>query len=469
MAETLTKQQLMDITELLQFADRLVAQQTGEHLDDLQKSIIQGLLTGKTYKDIVEDIGNGYNENYIGDVSRKLFKILSQQLNEDIKKSNFCWTLERAINSQIFSFNNNNVTWCPYYPNGNSEQEEQAIATPQLPPPQKICHDLTMAPKIWKFCDRNDEIDTLSRWLIDESIPLISVVGIAGIGKSTLVKKLVDRHKDSFEVVSWKNLKLSPHLTTIGNDILTKFNKESSPKDYQIHDLINLLMQQKCLLIFDDLQELFISGKLAGQYQTQYKNYSQFLRTITQIEHKSSIIVISQEQSQEMLLSLNNDLYPIKSLTLSGLNSVDILESLQLSDRESWSNLIEIYEGNPVYLEDICYLIRNMFCGKVSEFLAEETPVITELMSSQLGEVFERLSSREKAIALELSQVDRPLSRSQLNEKLSLSSTEIIKGLQSLQRRCLLKTIENGTMAFALCPVFKQYIRKGSLTARSEI
>lgn len=170
-----------------------------------------------------------------------------------------------------------------------------------------------------------------------------------------------------------------------------------------------------------------------------------------------------------MLLSLNNDLYPIKSLTLSGLNSVDILESLQLSDRESWSNLIEIYEGNPVYLEDICYLIRNMFCGKVSEFLAEETPVITELMSSQLGEVFERLSSREKAIALELSQVDRPLSRSQLNEKLSLSSTEIIKGLQSLQRRCLLKTIENGTMAFALCPVFKQYIRKGSLTARSEI
>ncbi|MDT9233078.1 MULTISPECIES: NB-ARC domain-containing protein [Limnospira] len=470
MAETLTKPKFMDITELLQFVDRLVSQQTGEHLDDLQKSIIQGLLTGKTYKDIAEDIGNdGYNENYIGDVSRKLFKILSQQLNEDIKKSNFCWTLERAINSQIFGFNNNNVTLCPYYPNGNSEQEEQAIATPQPPPPQKICHDLTMAPKIWKFGDRTDEIDTLSRWLIDESIPLISVVGIAGIGKTTLVKKLVDRHKDNFEVVSWKNLKLSPHLTPIANDILTKFNKESSPKDYQIHDLINLLIQQKCLLILDDLQELFISGKLAGQYQKPYKNYSQFLRTIAQIEHKSSIIVISQEQSQEMLLSLNNDLYPIKSLTLSGLNSVDILESLQLSDRESWSNLIEIYEGHPVYLEDICYLIRNMFCGKVSEFLAEDTPVITELMSSQLGEVFERLSSMEKAIALQLSQVDRPLSRSQLTEKLSLSSTEIIKGLQSLQRRCLLKTMENGTMMFRLSPVFKQYIWKGSMRGLPEI
>ncbi|QNH57062.1 NB-ARC domain-containing protein [Limnospira indica] len=469
MAETLTKPKFMDITELLQFVDRLVSQQTGEHLDDLQKSIIQGLLTGKTYKDIAEDIGNdGYNENYIGDVSRKLFKILSQQLNEDIKKSNFCWTLERAINSQIF-INNNNVTLCPYYPNGNSEQEEQAIATPQPPPPQKICHDLTMAPKIWKFGDRTDEIDTLSRWLIDESIPLISVVGIAGIGKTTLVKKLVDRHKDNFEVVSWKNLKLSPHLTPIANDILTKFNKESSPKDYQIHDLINLLIQQKCLLILDDLQELFISGKLAGQYQKPYKNYSQFLRTIAQIEHKSSIIVISQEQSQEMLLSLNNDLYPIKSLTLSGLNSVDILESLQLSDRESWSNLIEIYEGHPVYLEDICYLIRNMFCGKVSEFLAEDTPVITELMSSQLGEVFERLSSMEKAIALQLSQVDRPLSRSQLTEKLSLSSTEIIKGLQSLPRRCLLKTMENGTMMFRLSPVFKQYIWKGSMRGLPEI
>ncbi|ULB46105.1 ATP-binding protein, partial [Limnospira fusiformis KN01] len=58
MAETLTKPKFMDITELLQFVDRLVSQQTGEHLDDLQKSIIQGLLTGKTYKDIAEDIGN---------------------------------------------------------------------------------------------------------------------------------------------------------------------------------------------------------------------------------------------------------------------------------------------------------------------------------------------------------------------------------------------------------------------------
>jgi hypothetical protein len=89
----------MTITEVLQFVDRLVEKETGEHLDDLQKEIIQGLWQGKTYKEISENIPNGYNENYIGDVSRQLFKTLSKQLGDEVNKYNFCWTIERVINS----------------------------------------------------------------------------------------------------------------------------------------------------------------------------------------------------------------------------------------------------------------------------------------------------------------------------------------------------------------------------------
>lgn len=56
------------------------------------------LLDGKKYSEIAENLG--YDEGYIGDKSRQLFKILSQQTGEDVNKHNFCWVVERLIESR---------------------------------------------------------------------------------------------------------------------------------------------------------------------------------------------------------------------------------------------------------------------------------------------------------------------------------------------------------------------------------
>ncbi|MFM7373403.1 MAG: ATP-binding protein, partial [Sphaerospermopsis kisseleviana] len=92
----------MTITEILQFVDNLIFTETDQHLDDLQKRIIEELFKGKTYKQIAELYN--YDEGYIGDESRKLFKTLSDKLGENINKSNFAWTIERVVNSKIVSF-----------------------------------------------------------------------------------------------------------------------------------------------------------------------------------------------------------------------------------------------------------------------------------------------------------------------------------------------------------------------------
>ena len=98
----------MTVTEILQFVDSLVFTQTEKHLDDLQKKIIEELFKGKTYQQIA-DIYD-YDEGYIGDESRKLFKILSEHLGENINKSNFCWTIERVTNShKVINFENNKI------------------------------------------------------------------------------------------------------------------------------------------------------------------------------------------------------------------------------------------------------------------------------------------------------------------------------------------------------------------------
>jgi hypothetical protein len=102
----------MNIKEILQMVDHWVFAETDQHLDDLQKTIIEEISQGKTYKQIADL--SGYHENYVGDESRKLFKILSEKLGEEINKHNFFWTFERVTdNFQGFNFVNGNLNLCP--------------------------------------------------------------------------------------------------------------------------------------------------------------------------------------------------------------------------------------------------------------------------------------------------------------------------------------------------------------------
>ncbi|NTW21849.1 MAG: AAA family ATPase, partial [Nostocales cyanobacterium W4_Combined_metabat2_030] len=344
----------MTITEILQFVDRLVEKQTSEHLDDLQKDVIQGVWQGKTYNQIADEFG--YDKNYVGDVSRKLFKVLSEQLNEDINKSNFSWTIERAKNSQFVGLVNGNITYCPFYPPADTNQpinkEEKTTKTTNY-------HDLALAPKITHFCDRTLELQTLSHWITTQNPRLISVLGLSGIGKTTLVKQFLDLNLQQFDLIIWKSIKLTPSLDTIITEIFTLINSEIIQTDNKLTQLVNLLRQQKCLIILDDVQELFTSGQFAGQYKNECKDYKTFFTRITEIDHQSSVILISQEQCQEMLC-LDEDLYPVKCLELTGLDNTEILKSMGLKDEENWLSLLNLYEGNPVYLKDIASLIKNI-------------------------------------------------------------------------------------------------------------
>ena len=444
----------MTVTEVLQLVDQLVFKHTGKHLNNLQKNVLQGIWQGHTYSEIANEFGYN-NENHIGNVSRELYKILSKQLGEDVNKSNFCWTVERLANSynslqQVTLINNSHINWCSNNPQDSSKNTEQNLS-------RKSYHDLTLAPKIAHFCARITELQTLSHWLTHQNTQLISVLGLSGIGKTTLVKQFVDLNLQHFDVVIWKSIKLSQSLDDIITEILTGVNTDTIQLDNKLTQIFNLLRQQRCLIILDDVQELFTTGQFAGQYKTEYKDYKTFFTMMTEIEHQSSLILISQEQCQEMI-SLDEELYPVKCLELQGLDNTEILKKLGLKDEKSWFKLINLYEGNPVYLKDIASLIKNIFLGEVSEFLSENNLLLTEDIKFRFNELFHRLSPIEQQIVLELSKSNQPVSREDLIQALSLSSMDLINGLQSLRKRYLLKTIEGEKFLFNLSPIFREYV-----------
>jgi len=454
----------MNVNEVLQFVDRLVVEKTGKHLDDIQKAVVEGTLQRQTYDDIAQKCH--VTKNHVGDVGAELWKLVSEALGEDIKKTNFCSTFERLdISLSQSSQNICNVgnSQCNFgsqilYNSTQNNQENSANNKSK-----SVYHDLTLAPQIINFYNRETELKTISNWIFKQNSRLISILGLSGIGKTALVKRFIDLNLDEFEVIIWRSLKYPKPLELLIKNLLNIIKPEDKQTiDDQVKQLLDIFINKKCLIILDDVQNIFTPGQFAGQYQPEYQSYQNFFTMITEVEHQSSLILISQEQCPEMQ-GWENELYPINCLELSGLYDLEILNNKGLKNHESWLTLINLYEGNPVYLKSIAILIKNIFDGDVAEFLAENELVITQEMRSQFNQLFHRLSPIEQQIVLKLSEFEQPLSRETLRESLELSSTDLINGLQSLQQRYLVTKIKQDQIMFKLSSIFGKYVKNFNL------
>ena len=446
----------MDVNEALQFANRVVFERTGKHLDDLQRAVVEGTWQRQTYDDIAKEYH--VTKNHVSDVGSELWKLLSDALGEDIKKSNFRSNLERiniesSQNPNICIGTNNYFNFSSPIMNQHDRQNQETDTNTKS---KLIYHDLTLAPQIIEFYDRENELATISNWVFKQNTRLIAVLGLWGIGKTTLVKRFIDLNLEQFEVVIWKSLKFPKSLDLWLDDLLNTCQKEPKEStDNKIQELLEVLSNHKCLIVLDDFQNLFAVGQMAGNYQPEYSSYQHFLKLIAEIQHQSHFILISQEKSAEMNY-LNQENSPIQCLELSGFEAIDFLKNKGLQDGERWLELIQLYEGNPFYLTDIAVLIKDVFDGKVNDFLAENSLVITKKMQSHLKQIFGRCSPLAQQIALELSKVDQPLSREELKNNLDLSASDLINGLQSLQQRYLIQREQN---RFQLSSIFKAYIK----------
>lgn len=83
----------METQEVVNHLDELIFSSTGRHLDSLQFAILKGVLKGQKYAEIAQEYK--CSPSYAKDEARKLWKLLSTTLDEDINKSNFRATIER--------------------------------------------------------------------------------------------------------------------------------------------------------------------------------------------------------------------------------------------------------------------------------------------------------------------------------------------------------------------------------------
>ncbi|MGD1809018.1 hypothetical protein ACP6PL_26765 [Dapis sp. BLCC M126] len=128
-------------------------------------------------------------------------------------------------------------------------------------------------------------------------------------------------------------------------------------------------------------------------------------------------------------------------------------------DESQWQNLINIYEGNPLWLKIAANTIQEIFGGRVREFFKYEQLYISEELGIILEKHWQRLSETEQKFITCLSQKMAPISIDKLLTDTQVSPQELFNAIKSLGRRFLIETkMQEQETLFVVLPIFRQYV-----------
>ncbi|MEL0590157.1 MAG: NB-ARC domain-containing protein [Planktothrix rubescens PR222] len=457
---------MKNVEDVLEWADNMIFDKTGENLTPIQEAILTGVWDRKKYPQIAKD----YNcsESHIKKEAAKLWEKLGEDLGEDLKKFNFRSKLEkkhRVSQGSNFGYcvqiNEGNINICGeclHYLNDLQTRSQSPPETSQTQNQSTIIN-LIEAPELTTFYDRTSELTTLKQWILEDHTRLITIYGLSGIGKSAIALKLIEEINTQFDYIIWKSLNNLPTLSTLQTE-LKQFFSQSQPTP--LSTVIDYFRNSRCLVILDDLQDIFKSGELAGQYLPEYEDYSKFFKQIATSNHQSCLILLSWTKPIE-IANLEAENRPLQTLNLKGLGeeATEILREKGLIDQENWLELITMYQGHPSWLKIIASTIIELFNSSVSMFLSDQNDIYLGDLEPNLKSHLERLSESEKTVIHWLANQDQPVNISQKPANIELSKPQFWQVIQSLIRHNLIEKVEaEGRSLFLLNPIFQHYIKQ---------
>lgn len=311
---------------------------------------------------------------------------------------------------------------------------------------------------------RDDELRTLHQWVLKERCNVVTLLGIGGIGKSSLAVAFAHQALPHFERVLFHTLQNGPPLAELLDQTIRAIDPAPMPhrpNSDKIALLVQLLRERRCLLVLDSFEAILEPGALSGTYRSGYTAYAALLEALSARAHQSCLLLTSREKPTE-LGRLEGRAAPVRTLEVAGLEEGacgKILEARDIFGQVGEvSALVQMYGGNPLALQLVATALRELFGRDIGTFLATGDAFfngVGTLMARQCA----RSTPLERAIMRWLALEREPLPVNMLLTRLSdvARPGEILTALESLRRRAQVERDPHQAV-FSLQPVIREFL-----------
>ena len=315
-------------------------------------------------------------------------------------------------------------------------------------------------PPVRNWVQRTKEIEILKTTIVNSDITAISIVGLPGIGKTTLVSQLIRQlHTENtpFTCAAWQSLEsatgkappcdrtIDSLLFTLSNGDITTATNAQNDCGKKTENLLKILREKLCLLVFDRAETLLQAGeaKTAGYFADDCAEYAWLFKQLLETEHQSKIIFTSRESLAELPPTVTRE------IQLNGLDrdsAISLLQSFNLTaNPEELAEMGDRYSGHPKALQLVAALIRDdsEFQGNVGMFLHNRDWLLIRDIERLIDEMIARLGDGEQTCLSRISVYqtsEYPLSFAGISAQMpEVSKYELKENIiQALKRRQLL-------------------------------
>lgn len=449
---------LQQFDHLVDLVSELVYLTKHQQLTPVERLLIERVLNGTTqYRDLAEQ--SGYSERYLkNNVGFNLWQLLTEVFDLGIKitKNNFPHILvthqarlqERVTQLQQFSF------------------------LKRIPHPVGSSQIYGQLPRLNQFYGREAELATLEKQLSEFNC--INICGQPGIGKSALVTRYLMQPCE-FEYIIYHSLYDAPPLLQLIQHLqqLLPLNSDRTSTEEDsissIQHLIQTLKRHRCLLIFDDADQILLrSGNSLDPYPSAYQDYGKLIRQIVHSPHSSCLLLLSRIGFKDLEWMKSHNL-PCALLPLKGLEveaARQILAKQKIGMPSEQEQLATLYYGNPLLLQLVAEHITEQFNGDAAEYLQLETTLAPDRFAHPIQQQLTHTTDLERKILLLLA-LSPTLTLNALLEKLEaesspISKSEVLEALKSLYQQALIErqVQPDSKVKFLLQPVMRKCVLK---------